>query len=142
MIDIDYEETIKNTLLSVMKFLNRRADNAYDVAERRAIVRNAEAVLGLAMEMRRDRMQHIEWNNPAGFVMSDFPNNDIYRAFNEFLNAMHRFYKAKSAAEREQSKKELLKSVKNWNYAKSNNIFKDFYYPFVASKMFATRVRN
>lgn len=128
---VDYEETIKNTLKAVVKFLANRAHATRNMTEYGAIIRNASAVHDLAENPRG--ITDAKWNDASGF------DNAAYAAFNELLSAAHRFYGATCGYHREVAKQDILRLAKRWNYLKSNNLLKGLYYPFVPKTAFAAK---
>ena len=138
---IDYDKTIAKTLNLIADYLLRRADKAHDTKEYKNIIKNAGAVRNLITDTRGLRSpQGFVWNDTAGFIMQGSRDNTVFLAFNDFLVALNEYYTANGDYYKQEAQKKLLGAVKRWNYIKSNNMLKDFYFSFLSPERFAVKV--
>lgn len=135
---IDYDATIRKTLISVAEFLERRAVKALDKQEYSRVIKNAAKVRDLANNPRA--LKTCMWDDANGFVMNGSYDNTAYLAFNDLLMAISKFYTDASDFQQQEVQGNLLRQVKRWNYIKSDSLFKGFYYPFMSPKKFAVNV--
>ena len=134
---IDYDATIKKTLILIADFLNHRATKTRDIHERTDIINNSNAIREWAVDPRGRIAPPTWWPVSAGFIMRGSNDNTYYHAFNKLRYVVYLMYSDNHAYSKPAVQRDLLRCVKRWNYLQSDNLFKDFYYPFVPVERFA-----
>lgn len=147
---IDYDKTVEQFFNSVIEFLQMRADKSCDVDERNLIRRNIHRIRGIMFNPAEncDYAAQLRLGlvvQPDGFIRPGSRNNGIYRAYKGVEGAIDKYYSHKRQTlgylARADSQ-DLLSAIKQWNYAKSTSLFKDFVFSFKSKESFAAKVIN
>lgn len=144
---IDYEKTIKDFFASVDAYLTKSMRKADDGDELKAIAENQRNIRAIAAGLPKTAFyanQCAMGIVPTyfGFAKRTSNNNSVNLAFLSVMGAIEKYYNwaGQNGYGLDRAKEELLSNIKEWNYAISDNFFKDIVFAFKSAKSFAARV--
>lgn len=138
---IDYDATLQQFFAETVKYLEKRRSRAKDKFEFDRIADAIESVKVIAKNPKKyadyTARSKVESN---GFVEAFIPagthDNTAYLAYSTAVNAIENL-NSEYDWHRDAAQKQLLSAMKTMKYKNSDNLFRDFVYPFKSLKSFA-----
>ncbi len=142
----DYEATLDKFFGEVLKYLNKRKEQARDKYVRNHVLNAISAV----ERVRENPMQYVDYNVrvKAGLeetslvdgFLAGTRDNSVFVLYERVLNNMGHL-RSRYEWERADAQKLLANSQKAIEYKNSTCFLKDFYYPFVSAQRFVVKTK-
>jgi len=144
---VDFNATLTKFFEEIIKYLEKRAQNAKTLEIRDDVMTAIAAVRRVMAEPKRfaDYNVRVKAGLEAHAVVDGFMagtrDNSVFLLYNGVLWAVNDLY-SPYEWEREQAQQKLLNAKKSIEYKNSTNLLKSLYYPFLPEKMFAEKVKQ
>lgn len=143
---IDYRTTLCVFFQEVIKYLEKRLACATDEFALKS-VKNTIRIVKIISENTKKYSDYVvrvnaglEENVIDGF-MAGTQDNSVFLAYNRVLHAMGNL-DSEFSWKRLEAQSVLLESMKQVKYKNTENILKDFYFPFLSPKKFAIKSKQ